>query len=145
MCNVILLTSDGTFSETDTDTEQLESIERSLAEVTKIQRQLGISVDEDEEERDLDVSEDRTIQYSISYVLYVCIRIVLVVRADAYCWRDSSYLHTSTSGTPPRYALPFSSDRKEPKNDNDPTRPRTGPPGHSLARKLVVIVCRPPC
>lgn len=34
----------------------MESIERSLAEVTKIQRQLGISVDEDEEEQDLDVS-----------------------------------------------------------------------------------------
>ncbi len=36
--------------------EQLASIEESLAEVTAIQRKLGISVDEDEdEERDLEV------------------------------------------------------------------------------------------
>ena len=34
---------------------QLASIERSLAEVTAIQRQLGIKVDEDEDEEDLEV------------------------------------------------------------------------------------------
>ena len=34
---------------------QLASIERSLAEVTAIQRQLGIKVDEDEDEKDLEV------------------------------------------------------------------------------------------
>ena len=34
---------------------QLASIEESLAEVTAIQRKLGITVDEDEEERDLEV------------------------------------------------------------------------------------------
>ncbi|CAM9761738.1 unnamed protein product [Pylaiella littoralis] len=36
--------------------EGLASIERSLAEVTDIQRQLGIRVDEDEEEKDLEVT-----------------------------------------------------------------------------------------
>eukprot|EP00752_Nemacystus_decipiens_P006184 g5580.t2 len=48
---------DGMTAEERKRAEGLESIERSLAEVTKIQRQLGISVDEDEEERDLDVTD----------------------------------------------------------------------------------------
>ncbi|CAN0163225.1 unnamed protein product, partial [Hapterophycus canaliculatus] len=37
--------------------EALESIERSLAEVTDIQRKLGINVEEDEDEKDLEVTD----------------------------------------------------------------------------------------
>lgn len=46
---------DGLTDEERRKAEGLASIERSLAEVTAIQRQLGIKVDEDEDEKDLEV------------------------------------------------------------------------------------------
>ncbi|CAB1101459.1 unnamed protein product [Ectocarpus sp. CCAP 1310/34] len=48
---------DGMAAEERQRAEGLASIERSLAEVTAIQRQLGINVDEDEDEKDLEVMD----------------------------------------------------------------------------------------
>ncbi|CAM9985335.1 unnamed protein product [Scytosiphon promiscuus] len=48
---------DGMTAEERRRAEALESIERSLAEVTDIQRKLGINVDEDEDEKDLEVTD----------------------------------------------------------------------------------------
>lgn len=60
--------------------EQLASIEESLAEVTAIQRKLGISVDEDEdedEERDLEVCSVDSVRYGpVRYGLFRFVSLV---------------------------------------------------------------------